>query len=89
MKVVCINDDCICEETVVLLKKGNIYTVYDTRDLKDFTTKFGSKTTNGLYYQLIETGHWYHSSLFIPINENQQDENEIAEKREAEFLTHK
>ncbi len=86
MKVVCINDGCICEETVVLLKKGNTYTVIDTREIKSFITKGGAKTSDGLYYNLIETGHWYHPSLFVQINENQQDEEEIAEKREQQYI---
>lgn len=85
MKVVCIDDNCICDDNVVLLRKGNIYTVIDSAPVEKHTSK-GKRVVSGVYLKLIETGHWYHESLFIQINENQQDEEEIAEKREQQYI---
>ena len=86
MRVICIDDDVISEPTVKNLVKGNIYNVMDTREVKDFITKAGFKAVDGIYYLPIETGNWYHSSLFVPINENQQDEMELLEQRQSELV---
>lgn len=85
MRVICIDDNCICEATVIPLVKGNMYNVMDIAPVEKYTSK-GKRVMSGDYYKLIETGHWYHSSLFLPINEIQQDEEEISEKREQQYI---
>jgi len=80
MKVVCINDNCICEAHVPLLIKGNTYTVIDSGHVEKYTSK-GKRAESGTYYKLVETNCWYHSSLFVQINEIQQDEEELIEQR--------
>jgi len=85
MKVVCVNDKV--NGKVVQIKKGNMYTVIDTHE---FTSGFNSKgiqMMDGVFYKLIETGHWYHNSLFIEINENQIDETELLEQRQEQLQT--
>ena len=75
MKVVCINAPNV-ELGCAILKKGNIYTVIDHAEVKGF--KKGRYTAvDGVYYKLIEANGWYHSSSFVHINENQQDETEF------------
>jgi hypothetical protein len=71
MKVVCINDSFIREsEKVPLLKKGSIYNILEEREVKDFVSrKKHKRAEDGVYYSFIETGYWYHSSLFIKIND--------------------
>lgn len=85
MRLVCIDDRCILEASVIPLVKGDIYNAVDVGEVKNHRTSGGNAAVNGTYYKLIETGFWYHHSLFIPINENQQDENEMASEREKQL----
>lgn len=80
MKVVCINNDIICEAPqVCCLKKGNIYHVLSEHDVSHFKTNDGKKAEDGIYYKLIETGEYaYHSSLFIKVNETEIDEMQLV-----------
>lgn len=77
MRVVCVDNKIIAQESVPQLIIGNIYTVIDTTIVKDLVLKDFRLAEDGLYYKTVEAGAWFHSSLFIEINENLQDETEM------------
>lgn len=86
MRVVCIDDkEQDNDFNYPTVKKGNIYTVIDSQEEeKGSLGKYSYP--EGVYYQLAEMGTYiYHSSLFLPINEDQQDEVEM--QRDYKQLT--
>jgi len=88
MRVVCIDDKWPLDKDCPKLVKGNIYNVMDTIKVNQFKTSSGKLTENGTYYILCEMGKIpaYHSSLFVPINEIQQDETELLKERESNLI---
>lgn len=75
-RVVCIHDK-YQHSTPVKVEKGNLYHVIKEYECKE-VVRGNVKEPAGVYYELIEIGGWcFHSSLFITINENQQDETEM------------
>ncbi len=82
MRVICI-DDSEQYADGVHVKKGNVYTVLDKLFIKGFH-KDGYRYDTGTYYQLIECGTdgCYLSEMFLEINEDQQDELELVNKKE-------
>ena len=89
MRVVCVDDKWPLEDKCPKLVMGNIYHVTDTIKVNSFRTSSGKLADSGIYYVLFEMGKIpvYHSSLFVEINENQQDETEIAKQREQVLIT--
>lgn len=78
MKVVCVNDRCTVENSKLSIPiKGNVYHVIEERIVKGLIRN-GQRVQDGIYYNLIETGYWYHSSLFIKINDTEMDETELV-----------
>mgnify|MGYP003421343182 FL=1 len=85
-RVVCINDKIVSEPGVIKLHVGNIYTVIDIFIAgSNDTSVCGTKLPVGAFYRLLETGHWYHHSNFIEINDNQQDETELIRERQKQL----
>jgi hypothetical protein len=81
MKVVCIqNSDRMSGHIQVV--KGNIYHIIEEEyfgNIKFMINGNPYVLENGIYYRLIETGEiFYHSSLFIEINETEIDELELV-----------
>lgn len=80
MRVVCIDDS---EQWFPpFIKKGNVYHVIES-NYRKYEEDDEYIYQSGIYLTLMETGDEgeYHESCFIPINENQQDEQEILEER--------
>lgn len=79
MRVVCINDSHQFRSDAPLVKKGNIYTVIDQEGENNLSASEGFAVTPGTHYVLLECGaeFAYHHSMFIKINEDQQDETEF------------
>ena len=78
MRVVCINDSNQYCHDLPMVKKGNIYTVIEKRINRN--NRIGNELfTLGIHYILAEMGTKaaFHESMFIPINEEQQDETEF------------
>lgn len=73
MRVVCINDGKQYFDHLPKVKKGNMYTVINEFDYD------GKRGIGGKYYVFVETGNSvaFHHSIFININEDQQDETEF------------
>ena len=84
MKVVCIEGNANLESSKMpILVKGDVYHVVEKRSVCDYVSAInGRKAANGIYYNLIETGYWYHSSLFVKINDTEIDEMELVNKNE-------
>lgn len=80
MRVICIDDSHQGAQEGPEVKTGNLYTVVDIRQLKQLTYFLGKgRPAKGEYYILAETGDKYafHSSMFLKINEDQQDETQM------------
>lgn len=80
MRVVCIDDSCQPNKRVPKVKRGVIYTVVEKITQNDLTEQSdGFINEAGDYYVLFECGeeNAYHHSMFLPINEDQQDEVEM------------
>lgn len=86
-KVVCIDESCQPLEVdgVARVKKGNVYTVVETIFSKE-ERKDNIRYIGGTYYILAECGNLvgYHDSMFIEINEIQQDETEFERNYKTE-----
>lgn len=84
MKVVCIEGSVNLESSKIpTLVKGNIYHVVEERSVCDYVSPVNARRAiNGIYYNLIETGYWYHSSLFVKINDTEIDEMELVNRNE-------
>lgn len=72
MRVVCIRTGK-AETDVTPVVVGNLYTVLEVKDNNDLRPN-DSRVSKGKYYKFIEKKGWHHESMFIPINEDQQDE---------------
>lgn len=83
MRVVCIDENFFMPKcmTAIPVKKGNVYSVMDSRnDPGRLYVLQGVRFLSdpGIYYKFVETGaYWFHSSKFLPLNEDQQDETEM------------
>lgn len=81
MRVVCIDESEQDNHNIggPTVKLGKIYTVLEILNHKKMKCASYFNPAKGQYYVLIETGDRYafHSSLFLPINEDQQDETEF------------
>lgn len=79
MRVVCIEDAHQFRSDAPHVKKGNIYTVVEEEDEKNLSAFEGFAVTPGTHYVLLECGieYAYHQSMFLKINEDQQDETEF------------
>lgn len=75
MEAVCIEDNFTKQGGVPEIVKGNVYHIIDEKSFSN--ERRSGYTIDGMYYKLIETNCWYHSSLFIIINDGQMDEAEI------------
>ena len=86
MRVFCKDDKGqVSHEPMVV--KGRIYTVIEETFYKKESE--GSYTTpRGTYYTLAEMGfeYAYHSSMFMPIEEDQQDETEFERNYKKELV---
>lgn len=85
MRVVCIDDKCKYEEGCPKIKKGNIYTVVDSAIVGGVSPASGRPCAKGVYYKLLETDAWHFYELFVPINEDQQDETELIRERKKQL----
>jgi len=81
-RVVCIRDDAQLYPNSPKVVKGNIYHVMREKEISEFIASVGLIIEGGVYYCLLEIKDcYYHSSLFVEINDNQPDEVEILEQR--------
>lgn len=78
MRVVCISDKDQYLDGEPSVIKGNVYTIAEENYREESSDDF-STWPAGVYYSFIETGDnvEYHSSAFLKINEDQQDETEF------------
>ncbi len=94
MRVICIDDSGQnYEEGYPHVKRGRIYTVMSNHNeeekiVVDEQRKVRIKYVAGEYYTLAEMGDepGYHSSMFMVIEEDQQDETEFERNYEKEKI---
>ena len=86
MRVICIYDNDQDGDDIPSVIKGNIYTVINSKYIPQEEDEHYEYDA-GIYYTLIEMGgeNCYHSSMFLPINENQQDETEFTRNYNKEL----
>jgi hypothetical protein len=90
MRVVCIETSFSpVDKTIPDIEKGKIYTVVEIIEDKENefeTDSYIVTNPGGFYYVLAETGseNMYHESLFIKIEEDQQDEETFERNYKAE-----
>jgi len=81
MRVICIDEKCGYQKGVPHVVKGNIYHVLESEYVEKHLIIGQGMALDGVYYNLVETGCWHHYSLFIEINENQKDEEQLLQER--------
>ena len=82
-KVVCIRlSHFDAEPNTTPLIVGNIYTVIETCK----HTEFKRPASPGTFYRFVEKKDWHHESLFVVINEDQQDETEFSRNYQKEIV---
>lgn len=79
MELVCIREDFAKAEGVPGLVKGNIYHAIEEKVTEKQKWE-GYTIQEGTYYHLIETDCWYHSCIFVVLNNEQKEETEVKKE---------